>query len=50
MFTLACRWRLRQVALKIKEGATIDLLDPPAAAAQALDTDAQIGFDKGYWP
>lgn len=38
------------MALKIKEGATIDLLDSPVAGAQTLDTDAQIGLDKGYWP
>lgn len=50
MLILACRWRLKQVALKIREGATIDLLDPPAAGAQSQDTDAQIGLEKGYWP
>lgn len=50
MFTPACSWRLKQAALKIKEGATINLLDPPAAGAQAQDAGTQIGLDKGYWP
>ncbi|TWW73403.1 hypothetical protein D4764_15G0007970 [Takifugu flavidus] len=43
------RWRLKQAVLKIREGATINLLDPPAAVAQVQETDAQKELDKGYW-
>ncbi|XP_029686346.1 cytochrome c oxidase assembly factor 1 homolog [Takifugu rubripes] len=42
-------WRLKQAVLKIREGATINLLDPPAAVAQVQETDAQKELDKGYW-
>lgn len=49
LFTPACRWRLKQAVLMIREGATINLLDSPATGAQAQETDDQNELDKGYW-
>lgn len=44
------RWCLKQAVLKLKEGQTIDLLNPPPpAAAQTQAAEQTKGLDTGHW-
>ncbi|XP_044074649.1 cytochrome c oxidase assembly factor 1 homolog isoform X2 [Siniperca chuatsi] len=44
------RWSLKQAVLKLREGQTIDLLNPPPpAAAQIQATEHTKGLDTGHW-
>ncbi|XP_070775580.1 cytochrome c oxidase assembly factor 1 homolog [Enoplosus armatus] len=44
------RWSLKQAVLQLREGQTIDLLNPPPpAAAQTQATEDTKGLDSGHW-
>ncbi|XP_045907883.1 cytochrome c oxidase assembly factor 1 homolog [Micropterus dolomieu] len=44
------RWSLKQAVLMLREGQTIDLLNPPPpATAQTQATEHTQGLDKGNW-
>lgn len=47
---ITSRWSLKQAVLKMREGETIDLLNPPqSVAAQPQGTQHTGGLDTGCW-
>lgn len=44
-----CRWSLRQAVLRLREGQTIDLLNPPPAAAESPAAEHTQELDTGHW-